>query len=228
MNRRGFLERMALSASGLMFSDALSRPTWAGGHFGRTAGEVDAIAVVTDSPGEAIDLIQQWASDATPRARYRFRETPISGRRPADVTWVRGGRLSNPWTSDDAIGGSFRRIARDLGLPRVIENGALIGFERVDRSPGEVEAWVVHRGRLLTRAPLRGESQLVHVPGIDGTLTCAIGSGSAAIIAAPCRHQTCVKMGPIAEPGQFAVCVPEQLCVVIRGSAPGVVDVIAG
>jgi hypothetical protein len=60
-----------------------------------------------------------------------------------------------------------------------------------------------------------GAVETVNVSGPLGETVVEIKGGSARIVASPCFNQTCVASGAVHAPGQWAVCLPNQVMVYI-------------
>ncbi|MFA7534674.1 MAG: NusG domain II-containing protein [Desulfuromonadales bacterium] len=73
-------------------------------------------------------------------------------------------------------------------------------------------------GRLVFSAPL-AENRRVTLTGPLGETQLAIENGRARILASPCLHKTCMRMGEAMRTGDFIACVPNRLLVRIDGSA---------
>jgi hypothetical protein len=58
----------------------------------------------------------------------------------------------------------------------------------------------------------------VDVPGPLGTTKVVFGGGMVHIDFSPCPTESCVAMGAISHPGQWLVCLPNQVLVRIKGS----------
>jgi hypothetical protein len=57
-----------------------------------------------------------------------------------------------------------------------------------------------------------------HFQGVRGNIELAVGNGSAEIVTATCKNQTCMKMGTLRRAGQSLVCIPAQISVSVAGA----------
>lgn len=60
-----------------------------------------------------------------------------------------------------------------------------------------------------------------------GTNTISIQDGEVKIIGADCPDKLCVKDGPISEPGEILVCLPNKVVVEVKGNSKKEVDEIS-
>ncbi len=88
--------------------------------------------------------------------------------------------------------------------------------------PGE-NVVVECEGRLVFTAPLQ-ENRTVTLTGPLGETQLRIEHGHARILAAPCPHKDCMRMGEASRTGDFLACVPNRLLVRINGKTGDRID----
>jgi hypothetical protein len=85
--------------------------------------------------------------------------------------------------------------------------------------PGMGEAVVVRSGgKIFAELPLRANRTL-SVPGPLGISQVRIENGRVRVAADPSPRQYCVKQGWLSQPGEIAICLPNQTSVEITGRA---------
>ncbi len=85
---------------------------------------------------------------------------------------------------------------------------------------GGSHAVVEVNGRKVAELPLDRNGEVV-VQGPLGGTTVAVHDGSVKVVKSPCPRGVCMHMGTIRHPGEILVCVPNRVCVGIRGGKNG-------
>jgi hypothetical protein len=102
-------------------------------------------------------------------------------------------------------------------LPQVYDNPTLLRFNTAQGVSHPTYAQVFCGDVLVKELALDGAKDVHRLDGARGHIEVAVGEGSARIVHASCKHQTCMKMGAIRQAGQSLVCVPAQLSESIAG-----------
>ena len=69
-------------------------------------------------------------------------------------------------------------------------------------------------------------NETVSVNGPLGDTIIKINEGKAWIESSPCNNQTCIGMGPLHQQGQWALCLPNKVMVIIEGTDDKDIDSI--
>lgn len=81
------------------------------------------------------------------------------------------------------------------------------------------EAEIYANGQLIARWPIGKQPKTFTVPGLLGPVVVRVDERGARIVHASCPEQRCVHSGAHWLPGDAAICAPNRVAVVIRGSA---------
>jgi hypothetical protein len=210
MNRRNFLQGISLLSLGLAGLNSRDE---------RTAAPEDfCLNLITDDSDRAIPMLEALLARALSAYKnLKFSEYKLAGEHIADLVLLKNRRLLDYKTSDDELARGMREIAQNLGLPRRVENPVLMKFYTEDR-PRLATTLNLFGNNILLKQLSLTENQGVHqVESETGRVTLVIRNKSAKIIAATCRHKTCMNMGSINAAGQSLVCIPSRLRIAIEG-----------
>ncbi len=224
MDRRAFLKHSAIWTVGLGIGPALSRlaspllaAPRANGHF--------VLNLLTDQPELAADRVVEILKSARlPLGKVKFRQATLSGRHVGDVALIRNHELVDYRTAGDGLSRRVLELAQRLELPRVVEHPRWLKFWSEADAPQAQRVNVFHRNVLVDQFEIRQHLDAVQVRGSQGGVTLKIEKGQVRVLSASCKHQTCVKLGPISRPGENLVCIPNELRIEIEGAGPSEVD----
>ncbi len=116
----------------------------------------------------------------------------------------------------------FRYVTKaDAALILALTLVSFAGFGVVKASGvGGSHAVVEVNGRRAAELPLDRDVE-VAVRGPLGKTEVVVHDGAVAIAKSPCPRGICMHMGNIRHPGEILVCVPNRVCVSIRGGGNG-------
>lgn len=218
MNRRDFLTKgLAALGSGLVLGRSVNAFA-----LGREATPL-SLQIITDKPDLAIAHLQRLAGNLAEPGRLIFSEYSLPGRHLADLVVVRNNQLVNYKTGKDDFSQQLRSVAKSMNLPRAIENPVLVKLASASRQQATAVEVYRNNERVNSFAIDKNVSG-VEIEGAKGGLVLSIENGHAGILETTCKHKTCLALGKIRRPGQALVCVPNQLRVVISGSAGSGID----
>jgi len=213
MNRRNFLGSFSLLSLGLAASPA---PTCIAAR--AVAPEDFCLNLVTDDSDLAIPLLEALLARALSAYKnLKFSEYKLAGQHIADLVLIRNRRLLDYKTSHDELAKGLYEIARNLNLPRKVENPVLMKFYTEDRRRTAATLNLFGSNILLKQLSLTENQGPHEVESETGRVTFVIRNKSVKITAATCRHKTCMKMGSINAAGQSLVCIPSRLRIAIEG-----------
>ena len=222
MHRRDFLTKSALAVGGA-FAGVQT-----------LMGRVDAalpgfsLDLVTADPERAIDAAQSLIKGAgLGNDAVRFEEHQLVGTHTGDMAFGRGSKLIDFRRSGSAVASRLTRVARQLGLPRRMDDPVLLQFSTRSGRSAATELHVYSGDVLIQRKSLHHNHTAERIENTHGYVDLAIADGSARITAASCKHKTCMKMGAIGRGGQNLVCIPNQIRIAVAGRGPSIVDGIA-
>jgi hypothetical protein len=81
-------------------------------------------------------------------------------------------------------------------------------------------------GRLVGRYPL-DRDRTVEITGPLGTTVIRIEGGRAKVIASPCPHKLCIRMGDIGQEGGIIACVPNEVVISVGGGTRSDLDAVS-
>lgn len=217
MKRRDFLRKSSLIVAGAAcagMGGLRPRPAWAG----ITTPNDFCLDIVTDQPGYAIPRIEQMIRHSALRHRtITFEEYQLPGRHMGDIAFVRSHRLIDFRNAPDAFSRQLTDLAKALSLPRRTDTPMLLRFYTEDEAAVPHYVNILRGNVLLERLPL-AEARAAHrIEGAKASVTLVIKDRSVRIVAATCKHKTCMKLGAISRPGQSLVCIPAQISVALEG-----------
>lgn len=109
----------------------------------------------------------------------------------------------------------------DAILILVLSLVSVTGFGAIKASGmGGSHAVIEVNGRRAAELSL-DKKGLVELQGPIGVTTVAVADGAVKILKSPCPRGVCMHMGNIRHPGEILVCVPNRVCVSIRGDKKG-------
>jgi hypothetical protein len=187
-----------------------------------------SLDVVTGDPASTIDAVQSLTEAFNlGQGGVRFEEHQLVGSHVGDIAFVSGSSLVDFRRSGDALSARLSRIARQLDLPRRIDDPVLLQFASTGGRSTATELHVYSGDTLIQRKSLHQNLESERIENRHGYVDLAISNGAARITAASCKHKTCVNMGAIGRGGQSLVCIPNQIRVAVAGRGLKSVDGIA-
>lgn len=220
MNRRAFLRQAALAATGLPIGATVLQ---AKSHF--THNAAFNLSVVTDRPDAVITEIEQILQQHLPAGQtVAFAEHRLAGSHLSDLVWIENGALIDYRTSRTALANRLQHIAQNFGMPRAINHPFVLTFSSGRPAGNPENVSVFRENELLKRLPLHQNLESLRIDGERGRVTVQIQNGAARIVAADCKHKTCMKMGGIRSQGQHLVCIPSRIRLTIDGVPANSID----
>lgn len=216
MNRREFLKTSSLFLSGTLIAGSGIFNKKA---FAEIAGNtVFSLDVVTDKPELAIQKIDRLLkSSSLKNHRIDFAQYQLAGNYTGDIAFVKSGQLIDFYQEDDRLSKRLRETAKALSLPRSFENPSLLRFFSGSRGATSKTVDILRGDILIDQLSIKDDISAYRAVGEKGHIDVAVKNGSAKIVAASCKHKTCMQLGAINRPGQSLVCIPNRLRVVIEG-----------
>ena len=215
MNRREFLKSsFFLSGAMIAGSGLLNKVAFAD----IVTKTVFSIDVVTDKPELAIQKIDPLIRSSFPKNhRIDFMQYQLSGNHTGDIAFVKSRELIDFYKTDDRFSNRLRETAKELSLPRSLENPTLLRFFSGAGAAAARNVSVFSGNVLVRQLSIRNNTTAHRLTGERGHIDVAVKDGSVKIVSASCKHKTCMKLGAISRPGQSLVCIPNRLRVVIEG-----------
>jgi hypothetical protein len=183
-----------------------------------------SLSVITDKPSRTIHIIEQAIKNSDFGNRtLQFSEYSLKGRHVGDIAYIKSQKLIDYHKETDEFSRLLDESASSLALPRTLDDPILLQFSSEQNSfkPGSVN---IFSGHVLTKQlPLDKDVDHFRVNGLKGHVDIRIKNKYISITSATCRHKTCMNMEPISKPGQYLICIPNQINIAIAGrSALGV------
>lgn len=118
-----------------------------------------------------------------------------------------------------------RTVLALVAVVLALTGGITLGARII--SGGTPVAQIIIDGQVVDEIPLRGATteERTYATGY-GTNTVRIEDGRIRFSAADCHDEVCVATGWLTRPGQSAVCVPNRIAIVVRGSGTEVDAVV--
>ncbi|NUO81630.1 NusG domain II-containing protein [candidate division KSB1 bacterium] len=212
MNRRSFLKHGSLLASSLATTRRFAHAPEA------RAREQFSLHVLTDASDRAIaameELIKTSFANST---RVKFAEYQLAGRHLGDLVVIKNQSVVDYRQAHDAFALQARALAKNLQLPRVMENPVLVKFYTDTQSTQAQNALVFVNNVLVQQLPFGAQAETHEITGLRGRMAIALRNGSVKVAGTSCRHKTCMKMGAINAPGQHLICIPNAVRIAIEG-----------
>ncbi len=215
MNRRNFfkISSFAIGAAalsnvaGAAFSKVLAAAKQPADNF--------SLEIITDNEDKAIGLAQEFIKDLNSSGGIvKFTEYRLDKPESADIVLVQGGKILNYKNGNGDIRKQAAEIAKELQLPRVINNPVRIKFTSSDGETAARNFLIFHKERLVEKIPASTSNRNVIVFGSRGEMTINISGKKARVVQASCTHKNCVNSGSISLGGENIVCIPNQVHII--------------
>lgn len=203
MDRRAFLRKSIVISAAAGLSGALNENL-----FGASNGNVSfSIEIFTDIPDKAISLIDSYIKlELKPSGMVKLVQNDINGVLNGDVVLFENDNLVNYKSSDYAL----NDIAKELGLPKVIENPVRLKFQNFTTPSFAKKFLVLHEEKIVAIIN-SSERQVLNIPVKNGNVIVSINDNKASVISSPCAHKNCVKTGAISRVSESIICIPNRL-----------------
>ncbi|MFQ5641109.1 MAG: NusG domain II-containing protein [bacterium] len=227
MNRRQFIKQSAFFVSG-MTATALTGPLSKAFAAKNISQGNFALNVITDDPGKAVPLIEDFIkSTKWNQKNIRFSEHVLSGNYVGDLVMIHNNILVNYHHPQDEIARRIWNVARELGLPKTLEQPKLLQFRTEDPKQSPKYVNVFRRNILIHQFDIDRDRSGVEIHGSKGGLVLSLKEKQVKILSATCKHQTCVKMGSMSQAGQNLVCIPNEVRISMAGENSFGVDSVS-
>jgi hypothetical protein len=170
--------------------------------------------IVTNNEDRAITLGEQLIKEVYPDAgKIMFREYSIAGTHTGDIVYVKNNRLINYKSDVNNVSSELREIAKELELPRKIENPACIRF--YTEHDDEAKRFLVfHKDILIQKIEPSISRKTYAVQGSKGKLVIETSNNKAKVIDSSCTHKTCMSMKSIGRSSEYIVCIPNEVQII--------------
>jgi len=142
-----------------------------------------------------------------------FREYSIAGTHTGDIVYVKNNRLVNYKSGTSGITSELREIAKELELPRKLENPACIRFY-TQKEDTASKFLVFHKNILIQSIEPSISRKTYIVSGSKGNLVIETSNNKAKVIESSCAHKTCMSMKSIGRSSEYIVCIPNEVQIV--------------
>jgi hypothetical protein len=215
MNRRNFfkISSFAIGAAAIsnVAGSALTKVLAATKH----ASDSFSLELITDNEDKAIDLAQEFMKSLNDGGGViKFSEYSLDKAESADIVLVRGGKVVNYKTGGDDVRKQVAEIAKELKLPRIINNPVRIKFTSSGGETAASNFLIFHKERLVEKVSASTSNRNVLVMGSKGEMTVNVSGKKARVVQASCTHKNCVNSGSISLSGENIVCIPNQVHVI--------------
>ena len=215
MNRRNFfkISSFAIGAAALsnVAGSALTKVMAAA----NPSSDSFSLELITDNEDKAIDLAQSFMKDLNGSGGViKFSEYRLDKAESADIVLVRGGKLVNYKTGSDDVRRQVAEIAKELELPRIINNPVRIKFTSSGSETAAINFLIFHKERLVEKVTASTSNRNVLVMGSKGEMTVNVSGKKARVVQASCTHKNCVNSGSISLSGENIVCIPNQVHII--------------
>jgi hypothetical protein len=170
--------------------------------------------IVTDNEDRAITLGEQLIKEAYPDAgKIMFREYSIAGTHTGDIVYLKNNRLVNYKSGTSEISSELREIAKELELPRRLEDPSCICF--YTQKEDTVNRFLVfHKDILIQTIEPSFSRRTYAVRGSKGNLVIETSNNKAKVIDSSCTHKTCMSMKSICRSSEYIVCIPNEVQII--------------
>jgi len=186
-----------------------------------------SLSVITDQPSRTIHTLEQAIKNSEyVKNTLLFTEYQLKGRHIGDIAYVKAQTLIDYRKSTDEFSLILDDCANTLSLPRTLDDPMLLRFSSQQDllEPGSIN---IFRGEtLINQLSLNNDLDHYSIEGLKGHIDIRIKNKSVNVIAASCKHKTCMGMEPISKPGENLVCIPNQISISIAGKSAFGVDSI--
>ena len=214
MNRRNFfkISSFAIGAAALsnVAGSALTKVLAAT----NPSSDSFSLELITDNEDKAIDLAQDFMKNFNSGGIIKFSEYSLDKAENADIVLVRGGKLVNYKTGGDDVRKQVAEIAKELKLPRIINNPVRIKFTSSGGETAASNFLIFHKERLVEKVSASTSNRNVLVIGSKGEMTVNVSGKKARVVQASCTHKNCINSGSISLSGENIVCIPNQVHVI--------------
>ena len=212
MDRRNFLKQSAFLLASASLAPSLLRSKKL---FALPAkNENFSFDIVTDDEDRAILLGEGLIKRTYPDAgKILFREYKIEGVHTGDIVYMKNNRLINYKSDTRDISSELREIAKELALPKKMENPVCLRFySESDGSAGKF--LVFHKDIMIRKIEPSVSSKTYTVQGSKGDLVIETSNNKAKVIESSCTHKTCMSMKSISRSSEYIVCIPNEIQII--------------
>jgi len=211
MNRRNFLKNFSLVGLGVTAVPEL----WTE----RAVPPEDfSLNLITNDSERAISILEALLARCLPAYKnLKYSEQRLAGSHIADLVLIKNRRVLDYRNSGDELARGLCEAAKNLELPKTVENPVLMKFHTEERRLAPKIITIFDNNILIKRLSLTADEGTHQIENEKGRVTLNIRNKSAKITAATCRHKTCINMGAINAAGQSLICIPNHLRISIAG-----------
>ncbi len=215
MNRRNFFKISSFAIGAAAISNVAGSALTKVMAATNPASDSFSLELITDNEDKAINLAQEFMNSLNDGGGViKFSEYRLDKAESADIVLVRGGKLVNYKTGSDDVRRHVAEIAKELELPRIINNPVRIKFTS---SGGETTAsnfLIFHKDRLVGKVSASTSNRNITVMGSKGEMIVNVSGRKARVVQASCTHKNCVNSGSISLSGENIVCIPNQVHII--------------
>lgn len=159
-------------------------------------------------------LGEKLIKEAYPGAgKIMFREYSIAGTHTGDIVYVKNNRLLNYKSGTNEISSELRVIAKELELPKKLENPACISFYTQNDNAAD-RFLVFHKDILIQKIEPSISRKTYTVRGSKGNIVIETSNNKARVIESSCTHKTCMSMKSIGRSSEYIVCIPNEVQII--------------
>lgn len=208
MDRRDFLKASSLFlAAGAVLPSAVK--SMVSSKY-KSGADNFSLEVITGNPGLASKLIEDFIKDGNlGRGGFNYSEYPVSDSVMGDLIFVRDNNLVDYTSMTDETSIELREIRKKLSLPSIISNPVRLRLFK-NSGIGVKEIIVAQKGKIISRLNPE-ENDNYNFNGKSGGLTLKVNNSTAKITESGCKHKICRQMSTIKKPGDYIICIPNEL-----------------
>jgi hypothetical protein len=208
MDRRDFLKAstMFIAAGAILPKAAKSMFT------SRFQGAADkfSLEVITGNVDLAVKLLEDFIKAGNlGSGGFNYSEYPMHDYVMGDLVYVKNNNLIDYTVSRDDTSEGLMEIRKKLSLPSMISNPVRL---RLYRNSGKdvKEIIVAQKGKIIKRITPDMPAEYAFY-GKTGKLSLDVKNSTARISEASCKHKICKQMSSIRKPGDYIICIPNEI-----------------
>lgn len=215
MNRRNFFKVSSFAIGAVAISNvagtAISKVLAAT----KPLSEEFSLELITDNEDKAIGLAQDFVKSLNSAGGIvKFSQYSLDKPESADMVLFQNGKLINYKNGYTDIQKQAAEIAKELDLPRIINNPVRIKFTSSDGETAAGNFLIFHKERLVEKVSASTSNRNIIVQGSRGEMTVNVSGKKARVVQASCTHKNCVNSGSISLSGENIVCIPNQVHII--------------
>ena len=212
MNRRNFFRVSSLAAAAVTLGSFSNKNMLFAAQKNSSSFSLE---LITDKSSKAIKLAEDFLSGInTGNGTIKFSEYSLDNIESGDIVYFSDGKLVNYKNSASETSASLKEIAKELDLPKIINNPVRIKFSSDNTGNSAKNFLVFHKQKMIRKISSSESNINLAVNGSKSELTLNINSGKARVVKAGCTHKNCVNSGSISLANESIVCIPNEIHII--------------